>query len=44
MGQHGLFPDAVKKVGAQLLLKLLDLDGDGGLGIAELLRSAGKAV
>lgn len=33
MGQGGLFADAVEEMDVQLLLQLLDLDGDGCLGI-----------
>ena len=34
-GQRGLFADPVKQIGIQLLLEILDLNCDGGLGISQ---------
>ena len=43
-GQADRVPDPVKELNAQLRLQLLDLDGDGRLGIAQLFTGAGKAA
>ena len=44
VGQDGLFSQPVEEVDAEFLLELFDLDGDGGLGIAECLGGLGKAL
>ena len=42
--QDGLFSQPVEEVDAEFFLELFDLDGDGGLGIAECLGGLGKAL
>lgn len=41
--QNGLLANPVKQMDTQLLLKLLDLNGDGGLGVAKGFCRFGKA-
>lgn len=42
MRQGNLFSDPVKKMDTKLLLQLLDLNGDGGLGVPRCLAALEK--
>ena len=44
VGQADAVPDAVKELDAHFLFQLLDLKGDGGLGIAQLFTGLGEAA
>ena len=44
MRQGNLFSDPVKKMDTKLLLQLLDLNGDGGLGVSQMSGCLGKAL
>ena len=37
-------PQSVKEPGTQLILQLLDLDGDGGLSVSQLFSGFGEAA
>ena len=43
VGEDGLFADAVEKMDAEFFFQVFDLDGDGGLGVAQVFGGFGEA-